>query len=533
MRQIHIHQILLAVALTVQISCEEVPRKFETKYNRINIAAYLYENEDKYSSFIRVMEASDITDALSSYNPNGDRYTLFLPDNEAFERYFQESDEYDNLDDLIGDDAYLKALARYHIVNTRIITNDFPLGALPDTTLNGYLLTINYIQGEDSVYFKVNNRSFVKHEDLEMANGIIHVIDIPLEPVVLSAWEWIRDNPDYSIFAEVLNRTGLKDTLGLVKTGPDGKIQNNPFTMFLEADSIFVKSGINTIEDLIQFISPDRTDFTSMDNDLYQFGAYHILEESVFLADLEGSRNYNTYALLPVFISAGVDITINRGVRVFDSAFNSVDSSYQYIDYINVKVNESNIQVTNGPIHFIDQVMELHRPNRSVRTFQFYEEPLINEIRNEARRFIFKRVEDFSVISWTGTEELVWEKKSGSSENASNRDFLEIDGDFSISYDIPKILPGQYGIQIRADHRSLKNATIQVFLDGKQIGENLNLTTGGVNAANPYRLKNLAIVEFAGYEPHNVTVRSLVPGMLIWDFIRFQPDLKTYADNRQ
>lgn len=531
MKRIQLIQILVAVAILV--SCEEVPRKFETKYNRVNIAPYLYEHEEDYSSFIKVMEAGGLKDAMSCYNPSGDRYTLFLPDNDAFDRYVQESSEYSTFDELLGDTEFVEALARFHVVNTRIITNDFPLGALPDTTLNGYILTINYIQGEDSVYFKVNNSALVTREDMEMANGIIHVIDLPLEPVVYSGYDWIRLNPDYSLFKELLDITGLKDTLGVNLIGPGGVLKENPYTLLLEADSIFNKKGYFTIDDLIQKFSPDRTDYTAPENDLYQFVAYHIIDQAVFLGDLEGNRNYNTYAALPTAINAGADIRINVGVEKFDSIWNPGDSTYAYIDYINVKVNESNVQVRNGPIHFIDQIMELYRPGRSLQNFQFYEEPLINEIRYQNRRFIFEDVDDFTAIEWSGTEELIWERRSSSSENAWNRDFLEIDGDFSITYKLPKILPGQYGVQIRADHRSSQNATIQVFLDGKQIGDNLNLTTGGVNAANPYRLKNLTIVDLAAYETHTITIRSLIPGKFIWDVIRFQPDIEAYANNRQ
>ncbi|MFC2098992.1 fasciclin domain-containing protein [Bacteroidota bacterium] len=533
MKQIRIIQILMTFAVMVQISCEKVPSTFNTKYNRINIATYLYENKDTYSSFIKVMESGGIAPTLSSYNPNGDRYTLFLPDDNAFERYINESENYNSMDELLADKEFVDALSRYHIVNTRIVTNDFPLGALPDTTLNGYTLTINYIIGEDSIYFKVNNRALVTREDMEMANGIIHIVDVPLEPVVFSGWDWINNNPDYSLFAEVLELTKLKDTLGATIVSPDGGIKENPYSMLIEADSIFNKSGFYTIDDLKQKFSPDRTDYTSPDNDLYQFAAYHIFEQAAFLADLDGDRNYNTYAILPCHIYTGIDIQVNKGVQVFDSVYESNDTIYTYIDYINIMVNESNVQVRNGPIHFIDQVMVLFKPNKSLRIFQFYEEPVIGNIRNETRRYIFKRVEDFSVISWTGTEELIWEKRGSSSESAWNRDFLEIDGDFSISYDIPKLLPGKYGVQIRADHRGSKNATIQVYLDGKQIGDNLNLTTGGASGANPYRIKNLVVVELLAYENHNITVRSLIPGRFVWDAIIFQPNLNTYQDNTQ
>ena len=533
MNRIQILNIFVVVSMLTQLSCEEVPKKFETKYNRVNIATWLYENEDQYSNFIQIMEASDLTDALSSYNPNGDRYTLFLPSNEAFKKFFEESEDFNNMQDLLANIEFTNALSRYHVVNRRIATNDFPLGALQDTTIGGNILTIAYIQGEDSTYFKINNRAFVEKEDLEMANGVIHVLDNVLIPIVYSGFEWLKENKDYSLFTEILELTGLDDTLGIFITDEQGRIKNNWYTLLVEADSIFNKHELYSIDDLKQVFSPDRTDYTQTDNDLYQFAAYHILEGSYFLADLDDSRNYNTYAFLPVQISASVEIRVNTGVEVFDSIFNERDSIYKYIDYIQIKVNESNVAVKNGPIHFVDQVMELFRPPRTRRTFQFYEEPVIFDIRLEANRYIFNRVEEFTILSWSGTDELIWEKRSSSQESANNQDYLEIEGDFSISYEIPKILPGQYGCQIRANYEGDKNATIQVFLDGKQIGGNLNLTTGGASGANPYRLKNLGVVEFPIYDKHTVTIRSLIPGKFIWDFIRFESSMRTYDENNQ
>jgi len=206
---------------------------------------------------------------------------------------------------------------------------------------------------------------------------------------------------------------------------------------------------------------------------------------------------------------------------------------YEYIDYLEIMVGPSNIQTKNGPVHLVNRVMELFKPNRTQRTFQFYEDPVIAAIRNEPREYVFKNkdMNDFTVLSWSGLEEFVWVKSASSFERASNRDYLIVDGDFSISYEIPQILPGRYGFQIRANADERENATIQVFLDGKKIGGNVNLTTG-TRGNNPYGLINLGIVDLSKYETHTINVRSLIPGQFIWDFIRFESNLKLYNDNQ-
>jgi hypothetical protein len=178
--------------------------------------------------------------------------------------------------------------------------------------------------------------------------------------------------------------------------------------------------------------------------------------------------------------------------------------------------------------------MELFRPARTQRTFQFYEEPVIQSIRNDEREYVYKSkdLQKFTILSWSGVDEFRWVKSSSSQERASNRDYIEVDGDFMVSYDIPQILPGRYGMQIRANSAFGDNATIQVFLDGKKVGGNVNLTTGGQSGNNPYRLINLGVIEFGEYKRHNITVRSLIPGLFIWDFIRFESNEGVYNDNQ-
>jgi len=521
-------KILFAVSLpALFLSCEEIPSKFETEDNLVPIMEYLYQYPERFSEFARIAETGEVKDALSAYNPNGNNYTLFIPDNEAFARFLSESDTYSDLDELLQDQSFVRSLARYHIVNSSISSEDFPFGAMPDSSLSGEYLVVAYIQSGDSTYYKINSEAGVISKDLRMTNGIIHVIDQVLQPVTFSGYEWLKSNPDYQIITELFEITGLSDSLELENSPVTGGTPR--YTLLVEADSIFNKSGILSLQDLIDLYGNNSSDYRDIENPIYQFAAYHILDGSIFLADLEDGRfNYASYASLPVQIDNRIDIRINSGVEVFDSIFSPSDSSYIYTDYISLMVNNSNLQTRNGPIHFIDWIMKPFKPGRTRITFQFYEETLIREIRNQTGKYTFTDPKELTHISWSGTEELIWEKSSSSSEKASNKDYLEINGDFSISYRVSKVLPGKYGIQLRADSDRSDNATIQVFLDGHQIGGNLNLTIGGSGSNDPYRRMNLAIIEFGKYEEHTITVRSLVPGRFIWDYIRFENDLSNY-----
>jgi hypothetical protein len=94
---------------------------------------------------------------------------------------------------------------------------------------------------------------------------------------------------------------------------------------------------------------------------------------------------------------------------------------------------------------------------------------------------------------------------------------------FKISYTMPEILPGRYRVAIKADANGQNNATIQVKIDGKRMGGNINLISGGT-PANPFHPVDIGILEFTRYKEHLVEINSLIPGILRWDFVRFTPE---------
>lgn len=512
--------ILIFFFMVNLVSCEDTVVEFETEDDFGSIADYLHENHEKYSYFIQIAEATNLMHTFSSYNPHGDGYTLFLPANEAFDAYFLNNTSYSSINDILADESFSWELVRYHIVNMTIRTNDFPFGAFPDTTLSGDLLTVGFTSDLDSTVYLINNQAPVTRRNIEARNGFIHEIGQVLEPIVFNGYELLSINPDYSIITEAFELTGLTEKMGLY-TSVEGTEVENQYTILAEPDSIYHKQGIFSVQDLIEFLDPATDNYSSVDNEVYQFTAYHLLDGRYFLDNFEGATNYNTFASLPVNIRAGLQIKINENPnRVFDTLVDNNDTTF--INYIEPFYNASNVLSQNGPIHFINQVMELYRPGLSVQTFQFYEEPVINNIRNQPNEYIFEDQENFSIISWEGVDELVY-FNSSTGIQANANDYLRIEGDFTLTYAIPKILPGTYQVIFRANAFGDDHAVVQLYIDGNKTGGNMNLTSSGNSSGNPYNNFNQNTVEFTEYERHTIEVRSLIPGIMMWDFIRFEP----------
>ncbi len=483
----------------------------------ITISRYIEDNQEEYSYFWELLLSTNMKGALSAYNPNGNGYTLFMPGNQAFDKYIRNNDNYSSFEALLDDHEFANLLIRYHLVNRSFQTNDFPFGALPDTTYTGDFLTIGFSQTLDSTVYKINNVAPVIVPNIELINGYIHVIDEVLEPVAYSSYDWLFQNKDYSILAEAFTITGLADTMGVFRMNQSGKLIKNLYTILGEPDSIYQKKGVNSIDDLIRLYQTPGRENDDIENDFYQFVAYHILEGSYFLDEFSGLNNYNSYANAPVQISADFEIRINPGTDTLDIIIEGGDTTI--INYVRVDMVESNILTKNGAIHVLKDVMEVFVPGRTSAMLQFYEEPRIYEQKNEPGEHELIDPETMEVLYWTGPESILY-IKAGSSIPANSNDYIEIEGNFTITYSIPKILPGKYRMRLKTHRNGSENATIQVYLDGKRMGSSFDLTAGG----NPYNTFTVGSVEFFGYEEHTVLIQSLLPGRMMWDFVQFEPE---------
>lgn len=505
----------LMVVLFMQYSCEKAPVSagFEDM-QQFTIYDYLIQNEKDYSSFLSILKAGGLDKTLSAYNPNGINYTLFVPDNKAVDQFIKDNGQFTSLDAILSNKAYVEALARYHVVNLGTSSYEFPFGTFSEPTLSGDFLNVNFILAKDTTYYKINNQAAVTKTNIELSNGYIHAIGSMLTPVTLNSYQWLKQNSAYSILTAAIEATGWKTIIDVDMKLKDQTLK--PFTVLVEPDAVYKKRNVNSFAELAQLISPDRTDYTNASNPLNLFVGYHILAESKFLDDLQGrATNYNTFADIPVTINGtGLDIVINKGKEEFVEGNDT-------IDYIGLDYDASNVITQSGGIHFVDQIMKPQIPSRAIVTFEFYEEYALEEYRRVGGSYLIENEKLFNYVTWTGAE-LFYVKSNDDSEQAWSKDYMLIDGDFTITYQLPKIIQGKYTVFFRADAFNTTNALVELFVDGVKLGGLIDLTKGG-SANNPYSSIKVGTIDFKRYAGHTITVKSLIPGRLKWDFIRFEP----------
>lgn len=483
-----------------------------------NMMQYIDANPD-FGSFNRIVNSGNMTDALSAYNSNGGiDYTLFLPTNEAVTKFINESNRYSDLDALAEDAAYCTEIVRYHLVNGRIPSNEFPNGALSNKTISNYFLTIFFREENDSVSFSVNDESKVLTTDIVLANGTMHTIDKMLTPVVFTSYQWVEQSGDFAIFTELLNKCGLADTLNAFELDELGREVYNEYTLFAESDMIYADNGILSLDDLISAIDSSGSagqDLTSSTNATNKYARYHILEKSVFLDEFD-TEVYNTYGDFPVSVDLEDILKINKGTMVFDTIINGGDTVI--IDYLQVSLEESNIVTRSGAIHQLDHLLFPYLPGRKNVISQFYEEPVINALRDVEGEHLISD-DDLEYITLTGTRNLTYIKSPTDIPGCSNADYIQVTGDINFSFKSPEILAGRYTLKIVFDRGSSRYASVQALVDDKKVGVVLDLT----NDTQTFRTFTFGTVEFSDYSSHTVKLRTVIPGSLLIDRIIFEP----------
>jgi len=510
--------ILIAVVIAFN-SCREPERiaGFEDA-EQYSIYNYIVANKDKYSDFLAILEVGGIDKTLSAYNPNGNDYTLFLPSNAAIDNFIKTTEGISSVNDILSNPQYAAAFARYHIVNMGVHTQDFPFGAFPEPTLSDDYLTVSFIIEPDTSYYKINNQAAVTFPNIEVSNGYIHLIETALKPITFTSYGWLQGNSGFSIFKGALELTGVKS---LVDFNIKDFENISPVTMFVESDKVFNENGINSVEDLARYISPNDNNYTSISNPLYNYCTYHILTGGRYINDFEGqATNYTTLSEIPLNVNGlGNDLMINKGKQVFDTIVSGIDTTI--IDYIGFLYDESNITTQSGAIHLIDRIMTQVQPSRAINTYEFWEEPQINEYRTKPGTYLIEDKESLYLVDWEGADLLFVE--GGDVQNSAwGNDYLEINGDFRISYEIPKIVQGKYKVFLGAERFNSTNALIEVYIDGKKVSGLIDLSQGG-SSNNPFQQIELGTIDFKQYETHKVEVIPLIPGRFLWDYIRFEP----------
>ena len=363
--------IILIFLLATSCSEEEISNRYT--FTGETVADYMLNRSEKYSHFINILKRAELFSLLQTYG----QYTLFLPDNETMKKYMQEQDsiywatigtpQFINTEitsPLVEElsDSMANVLARTHLLSARFHTADMGEGAMGTRNFNKRYLGVNYKATDEDFHILINNLSAITHGDNEVENGIIHIVDRVIPPTQKNIAEQIASCSFFKIFTAAINETRFCDSLRLdmdntylladaPALGYNGqsnmaiypKSKHYKYTAFVEADDVFAKNGIYTLDDLKAFAerwygTEDKETPHSPKNALYKFVAYHFVRRELIYNELVPHNidkyHYNSeHAMLPGTARYDYFETMAGNIIKVEKPLDTVDGANVYINY--------------------------------------------------------------------------------------------------------------------------------------------------------------------------------------------------------
>lgn len=418
--------LIIPILLTTASCKEDINEDNLYTFTGETIEDFLTKRDETFSDFNYIVERAGLSKLMSAYG----MYTCFAPTNAAVEEYIDSLyDDTTNTDNPHNGmtsrgmegltDSLCQDIAKYHISNTKYFTIDMNTGTTIATMLGRDLTTSVDSAGNTCI----NTYSNIISLDNEVENGVIQVINHVLKRSNKQMAGEMAQHPEFSIFYEALEKTGLADSLSKTKKAYLNKVSTNPtnyyvpteckigYTIFAETNETLKKNNIQNFSDLVNyadsvyggaadsktgwydyFRNSGRTvstgnDYTSRENALNMFIAYHLLKMSVPVSNFVYDRNqissvilyeyYETmlpYTLFKITRNTG-DFYINRYITN-STLTNQValQGNNHVLMRKGTEIEKRDIQTINGYIHPIDGML-------------VYDETVPKGVLNERMRF--------------------------------------------------------------------------------------------------------------------------------------------------
>ncbi len=272
--------------------------------------------------------AAATTDFISVLEGDGP-FTVFAPNNAAFQALLDSNDDWNELGDIRS--TLLDSVLSYHVVQGANVLSGTLTQDQEITTLLGETLTVDLTGGGAALIDRYGQTVAVLAADVQANNGVVHVVENVLLPIdgPPNIVEWASDNPNYSLLVDAVIKADLVDALSgddpLTVFAPD----NDAFTAFLAAAG-FANLDAVPVDVLTSILLYHVVPGAVLSTDL-ETG--YVKSVSPSAAQEEGEDPSN----MDLFINTEDGVTINGGPMV----------------------EAPDIEVTNGVIHGIDAVIGL------------------------------------------------------------------------------------------------------------------------------------------------------------------------------
>lgn len=493
---------LLSVCVVSSCSSDAVDDDSYYTFTGETVSSYLENHPNTFSVFTKIMKDAGMETLLSVYG----HYTCFIPTDSAFNVYFQQQGiTYENLTD--NDKS--------NIVNNHIIrgqsmsylTRNFSEGALSSANMNNRYIVISYVQGVDSTNtIMVNKSARIIVPDVDVHNGVVHVIDHVMVPSEESVGNMLETLPKFSIFGQAMKMTHLADSMlenyDMSYVSPYATEYVNVlgytmhtlmqkklgYTIFAEPDSVFQANGINSVEDLIglaqrYYGTANSSDYTSRDNALNKFVSYHLLNRQMSTNSfLYSGKNTSTYYADKRYEYYETMLQY----RLMEIKGGNKINAWKDGTCVTLNEQQSNISAANGYIHCLNNILvydeDVMRNDVLNKRIRFDAYSIAPELTNNNIRW---RLSGNDAYTMPGnycpgyftfndaTKFIMWASQYWDNYQ---EDEISLRGWYDFTVRMLPVPPGTWEIRLGYSPRDW-GGLAQVFIDGKIIGIPVDFAT--------------------------------------------------------
>lgn len=501
-------------------------------YTRYPAATWL-RMESRFSLWTGLLVHTNLFNTMNL----GANYTCFVPDDGAMGRYLQKKGV-SKISDLPLEEA--RYLVKYHIIAGKVYSqSQFDNGVIPDTTATGDFLSIVIREGGLNAIY-VNDEARISQLDVEVTNGIIHVLEDVLTPVTQTIWGKMNQQ-GYSVMRDAVERTGYSGLLNSttvteINPGTGMAIQSKKyFTFFAVPDEIFRSKGINQLSDLLVMLGESDTDYTNPDNELNRFVAYHILNQQL---------DFDMLASFPENVTSKNIATLaeNQLINVSETG-KELFLNYSKESGTHISIVDDNISTKNGVIHTISDLMLIATPPVTTVTWELTDyadiASLVSNIYRKsgvsATTFRYFDPGEITTLTWSAIPSskngnsvayLIANKNDATRYEMLNYDclYLELGLYGWIDLKTPAIIKGNYQIKVTCYSMasSKKSGKFMIILDNEYVGG--EIATHGVSTTKTQIVTTTAgSVTFPQTTTHKVRILAGDNSGIYIDRIVFEP----------
>ncbi len=265
------------------------------------------------SMLVEAVIKTDLTATLQSAGP----YTVFAPNNAAFEDLLNTNDDWSSIDDIPT--ATLKDILLFHVLGANV-----KAAALEDS----YVTTASLGPDDKQVTLQIdvtggtvfNGSAIVLTADVEATNGTVHIInEVMSRPTVVNH---ALNNPQFSTLVAALTSANLVSVLN-----GDG-----PFTVFAPTNAAF--------DALIE----DNSDWDSLD-DIPEATLDAVLKYHVYGGGNVQAGQLTDGQVINMLNEVDITIDLSEGAKIETGNGQSVE------------ISTTDVQGTNGVVHAVNAVL--------------------------------------------------------------------------------------------------------------------------------------------------------------------------------